>query len=164
MESVESTGKTGERQGSPAPMARRAETFDIRRTAGRRPMVLLFMPDLETPECRSYLQAFEHNRAEYERLEAAVVVVTLGEVPHSAGLPDLPVLSHGEAVFRGYGLPKGEEAAPAVVIVDRYGMVEASFTGETCADLPAEARVALRLQGAESACPECGVAEGRWQR
>jgi len=131
---------------------------------GRKALVLLFMPGLDEPKCRSYIESFERNRGHYRAFDADVVVVTAGVFTdqHEASFP---VVSDALQVFSDYGvLGEDERALCGVVVVDRYGEIAFAHAAETCSRLPHESRIAKRLVGAESVCPECGVPEEHWLR
>ena len=136
--------------------------LDLKDYLGRKPVVLIFVPDLAHPECGEYIQAFQQNGDHYRAFGASVIVVTAGVATGPKELP-FAVASDALEVFRHYDLARqGGLPLCAVVIVDRYGDVASAHAVETCSELPEEPRVGRLLVGAESLCPECGVPEQHW--
>jgi hypothetical protein len=151
--------------GEPPPLfAGEATTgrFDLAAYLGQRPVVLLFLPDVTDPLCADYAKAFVSDAAHYRALNAVVVIITISTLG-GRELPGVPVVAHAGEVFGHYGLTQDGPPKSAVVIVDRYGLVHAAYVRAACSDLPEEGRVARVLLGAESVCPECGVAEKHWR-
>jgi peroxiredoxin len=126
-----------------------------------RPVVLLFLPLLSELGCRSYLQDFPSDQAEYQRLEAEIVVISTGSPESGTDLP-FPVIAGAGDLFHQFHFIHDEGPWWGVVIADRYGILDRVFSEPSCGQLPSESRVAQLLQSAESSCPECGVPEQHW--
>ncbi len=157
--------EAGHLEGRTAPAFSRQSSrgyLELKTLLGRKPLVLLFMPDLSDPGCSAYVNAFGRDLPHYRALGSEIIVLTAGASVGPRGMPFV-VVPKAKEVFATYGVLGGDELPLAgVVVVDRYGEVASAHAGETCSDLPEEPRVARLLLGAESVCPECGVAEDHW--
>jgi len=142
------------RESSRGPIAARDES-------GRIPRVLIFCPAADTEGCDECLRSVQADWSEYERLGTEIVVVAPGAL--KTELP-FAVISNAPDLFASFGFVDEEKRPQAgVAVVDRYGQVDAYYTGKDLAALPTESVIAARLASAESQCPECGVPEKRWE-
>ncbi|MBN1458036.1 MAG: redoxin domain-containing protein [Armatimonadetes bacterium] len=136
--------------------------LELKKLLGKKPLVLLFVADLDDPSCRAYVDAFERDSRHYRAFGSEVIILAAGT---SVGPRELSFVAVPEAqeVFSVYEMLT-EEGLPlaGVVIVDRYGEIASIHAAQVCSDLPSEPRVARLLVGAESLCPECGVPEDHW--
>ncbi len=135
--------------------------FDLAAHLGQRPVVLLFLPDMNGPACADYVAEFAADITHYQSLNAVVAVVTPS--CEARELAEVTLVPGAEEAFAFYGLGRTDWGLSAgLVIIDRYGQVSAVYERERCSDLPDEQIVARVLLGAESVCPECGVPEDHW--
>lgn len=133
---------------------------------GRKNLVLLFLPDLDCPECRATLKNFAAHRQEYEEQDAQVLVICTGPDAEAVqgqreNIP-FPLLADPDgAVRQAYAAllpaPIGEE--PLVFVLDRYRGPQVALIGRDL-DAPSLHQEILKwLTFFEIQCPECGAPE-----
>lgn len=133
---------------------------------GRQNLVLLFLPDLDCPECRAALENFVAHRREYEEQAAQVLVILTGPdaeavLGQAKELP-FPVLADPDGTVRqAYAAllpsPVGEE--PLVFVLDRYRGPQVALAGRDLDDPSLHREILKWLTFFEIQCPECGAPE-----
>ncbi len=120
--------------------------FALQDFAGKKAVVLVFYRGGWCPYCRAQLERLEKRRGEFESKNATLVGISVDSLAASQKLSDqlglgYPLLADEAAkVIRVYGViePDRRIAIPAVVAVDRDGVVCWRHVSETVSERPDE--------------------------
>jgi peroxiredoxin len=128
----------------------------------RRPVLLAFLRDLDSPANREWLARLARERGRLDELRTAVLVVAPAPVERLRRLQtelDLPfaLLADADGQTAAAYLPAGDEAPDALYAADRYNHCLARWLAPDASGFPPLAKVFVEFAFAEQEDCACGL-------